>query len=98
MVQRGEQLRLALEARDPIRIGRERFLKDLDGDLAVEPRIVGAVHLAHAAFAQLGHDLVGAEFAADHRQAGTSRHGGSGTIMSKAGEGWPPTAGRHTKS
>ena len=35
--------------------------QQLDRDAAVEARIVGLVDLAHAARAQRGHDLVGAE-------------------------------------
>src|SRR5215510_4731929 len=36
MIERRESLRLALEARDPIGIGRERVRKNLHGDIATE--------------------------------------------------------------
>ena len=49
MVQRGEQLRLAREARQPLGIVGERGGQDLDGDVAIESRVAGAIDLAHAA-------------------------------------------------
>ena len=53
--------KLAFEARDRIRIGSKRRRQDLDGNIAAEPGIAGAIHLTHSAFAQLVDDLVGAE-------------------------------------
>jgi len=47
-----------LEAVQALRIGRERCRQDLDGHVAFEPRIARAIHLAHAAGADGGHDLV----------------------------------------
>ena len=35
--------------------------QDLDGDVAIEPRVAGAIDLAHAACPQGGEDLVRAE-------------------------------------
>ena len=61
MVQRGEQLRLALETREAVRIGREEVGQDLQRDVAIEPRIARAIHLAHAARADERDDFVGAE-------------------------------------
>ena len=52
MIQRREHPRLALEARAPFRVGRERRRQDLDRDLAPELVVVRAVHLAHAAGAE----------------------------------------------
>ena len=52
MIQRGEHPRLALEARQPIRVARERARQDLDRDVATELRVARAVHLAHAARAE----------------------------------------------
>ena len=49
MIQRREHLRFALEPREPIRIGRERLRQDLERDVAIQPRVAGAIHLAHAA-------------------------------------------------
>ena len=67
--QRRHGLRLALEAGQRVGILREPFGKDLDGDVAVELRVAGAVDLAHAAGAERGKDLVGAE-----SRAGGERH------------------------
>ena len=58
MRERGDGLRLALEARAAIRIVGERRRQDLDGDVAVEPRIAGAIDLAHAARADGAEHLV----------------------------------------
>ena len=56
VVERGEQLRLALEAGEALRVGGEGRGQDLDRDLAPELRVGGAIDLAHAAFAELGGD------------------------------------------
>lgn len=48
MIERREDSRFAFEAGQPIRIEHEHRRQDLDGDVAPEPRVVGAVHLAHA--------------------------------------------------
>jgi len=52
---------LVLEARQPSLILREGRRQQLDGRLAVQPRIAGVVDLAHATGAQRREDLVGAE-------------------------------------
>ena len=62
MVERGEQLRLALEARQALRVLRRTAAgSTLMRDLAAEPRVARAVDLAHAARAERRHDLVGSE-------------------------------------
>ena len=61
MIQRREQARLALEAREPLGIGGERRRQDLDRDVAAEPGVARAVDLAHAARAERCHHLVDAE-------------------------------------
>ncbi len=82
MVERGEQSRLALEARQPLGLLRERRGQHLDRHLASQPRVARAVHLAHAAGAERRDDLVGPEPGAsgewhrgnlpqDHRSAHT---------------------------
>ena len=58
MVQRGERLGLAVEARQALRIGGDRLGQDFDGDRSAKVRIRGAIHLAHAAFAHLVTDPV----------------------------------------
>ena len=62
MIQRRQGLRFAREAHDAVGIGREEVGKDLDRDLAIEPRITGAVHLAHSAGAERADDVVVREF------------------------------------
>ena len=54
MIQRGERLRFALEARQAVGVGRERLGQDLDRDVAIELRVARAIDLAHAACADSG--------------------------------------------
>ncbi len=61
MVERGKDLRLALESREPVRISGEHFGKNFDRDVAVKLRIARAVDLAHSAGAERREDLVHAE-------------------------------------
>ena len=61
MVDRREHAGLALEAGDPAGIAGELVGKNLDGDLAAELEVPGAIDLAHAAGAERVEDLVGAE-------------------------------------
>ncbi len=61
MVQGGEDFRFPLESGHSFRVGRERFGENLDGDVAIEPRVARAIHLPHAAGPQGGEDLVRAE-------------------------------------
>ena len=70
MVQRGQELRFALEPREVFGITRNRVRKHLDGDVAIERGIVRPVDLAHTACAKQGGDFIRAE-------AGTEgeRHG-----------------------
>ena len=52
---------LPLEARDPIRIAGERLWQDLDGDVALQLRVVRAIDFAHTAFAKWRFDRVWTE-------------------------------------
>jgi hypothetical protein len=61
VTQAGNGLRFALEAGTAVGIGTGLGWKDLDGNRAVEAGVAGAVHLAHAAGADEGIDLVGTE-------------------------------------
>jgi hypothetical protein len=61
MVQGRGGPRLLLETREPFAIGRELGGQDLDRHLASETRVACPVDLAHAAGAQRGEHLVGAE-------------------------------------
>ncbi len=60
-IQRGQGLGLALKPRDPLRVGGERRGQDLDGDVAIEPRVPRPIHFAHAAGSEGRDDLVRAE-------------------------------------
>jgi hypothetical protein len=61
MIQRGQGLGFALEAREPVGVVRERVRQDLDRDVSVQRRVASPIHLAHSAFAQLSGDFVDAE-------------------------------------
>ena len=43
MIQRRQHPRFAFEARQPLGVVRERARQDLDGDIAAQPRIAGAI-------------------------------------------------------
>ena len=61
MIERREQLRLALESRDAIRIAGEEGGEDLDRDVAAQARVARPIHFAHAARADGGNNLGRAE-------------------------------------
>src|SRR5438552_1384513 len=61
MIQRCERFRLTLKSRQTLGIVSKVLRKDLDRDLALQPRIAGAIDLAHAACTDGGDDLVRAE-------------------------------------
>jgi hypothetical protein len=61
MVERRQRARFTLEAQEPIRVCGKRLGKYLDGDESAERGNERAIHLAHAAFADLPDDLVDAE-------------------------------------
>ena len=50
--------RLALEAREGVRVSRQRRRQDLDRDVALEARVAGAKDLAHTSGAQHRQDFV----------------------------------------
>ena len=54
----GDSLRLALEARERVRIVGGARRQDLQGDVAIEPGVPRPVDLAHPARAQKRGDLV----------------------------------------
>ena len=64
MVQRGEDFGFALEARQPIRVRRDRRGQDLDRDAPFQLGVGRPIHLAHAAGADLGGDFIRAEASA----------------------------------
>ena len=61
VVQRRDGARLLLEASDAVGVGVTPRRQYLDGDVAAEARVVGAVDLAHSAPAEQRHDVVRAE-------------------------------------
>ena len=54
MVQRRQGPGLAFEPGSALGIRGKGVGQDLDGDIAIEPRVARAIHLSHAAFADLG--------------------------------------------
>jgi len=70
VIQRGQQLRLAFKARQPFRVAAEYIGEDFNGDLPVQVRVLGAIDFAHAATAELVHDLEMRNSLADLGHAG----------------------------
>jgi hypothetical protein len=58
VIERGDRAGLAREALGELRIGY------FDGDVAIQPGIMGAIHFAHTAFAHWAEDFVRPEFVA----------------------------------
>src|SRR5262245_42801313 len=61
MVERRRHARFAFEARAKIRALRQMPREHLDGDLATEPRVAGAIHLPHPARSKRRNDFIGSE-------------------------------------
>jgi hypothetical protein len=64
MGKRGDRLGFAFEPRKGGRVTRQSRRKNLDGNVALEPSVAGAIDLAHPPNAQRGQDLVRAESSA----------------------------------
>ena len=73
MIQRGEDLRLAFETREPIRVERECLRQHLEGDIAVQHFVACPIDLAHAALANACNNRVWPQTFSDQR----SLNGGS---------------------
>jgi hypothetical protein len=67
VIQRRNHAGLALEARQPFGRGDERRRKDFDGDVALEPRVAGAIDITHAAASQQRLQVIHAEPAPNER-------------------------------
>jgi hypothetical protein len=81
MVQRREDFGFTLEAGEPLRIRGQRSWQHLDGDLALQVDVGGAIDLSHAACAESGEDLIRAE-----ARAGSQRQGRQvGRILARTG-------------
>jgi hypothetical protein len=61
VVQLRRRARLALHARDRLRVRGDGLRKNLDGDRAAEARVFGLPHFAHPARADLGEEPITAE-------------------------------------
>ena len=72
MVQRREHFRLALQPGHPLGIVGKRVGQHLDRNVALEPGVVGAIHLSHSACANLRQDFIRADTRAlnEHYWAG----------------------------
>jgi hypothetical protein len=51
-----------------VRVSRQLAWQQLDGDLTIEPRVAGAIDLAHSAGPEGGHNLIGAESRAGRKR------------------------------
>jgi hypothetical protein len=74
VIERRQDARFALEAGSSIWVGCNRARQDFDSDIAPKAGIARAIDLAHAAFANLGRDLIRAEARASSK--GHERCGG----------------------
>ena len=70
VIERRNRLRLTLEPGDPLGVGEERLRQNLQRDIASEPRVAGAVDVAHLARATEADDLVRAETSASSQSHG----------------------------
>jgi len=61
MVQRGERARFAPEPCHAVGVVADVGIDDLDGDVALQHRVAGAIHLAHATRAEAAENLIPAE-------------------------------------
>src|SRR5271154_6324290 len=62
MIQRGDGLRLLLEAPQSLGIAGESSRQNLNRNVTVEPRVARPIHLAHAARSDCRYDFVRPEF------------------------------------
>src|SRR5207249_3320261 len=76
--------RFLLEASQTVGVLGEGFWQDLDGDLATQPGVPRAVHLAHPARAQRREDFVRAEFSTGTEHSDLSLHSGISPARSRS--------------
>src|SRR5262249_24097192 len=76
MIQCRKHLGFALEAAYPVRVRRKRFRQDLDRHVAIEFRIAGSIHRAHAALSYQREDFVHTKAAPYERRALVSQDTG----------------------
>jgi hypothetical protein len=70
MIQGGESPDLSVEARETLGVHCDRVRKYFDGNVPSEIRVRGAIHLTHAANANLVGDLVRADACAGSKHDG----------------------------
>lgn len=61
MIQRRDRAGFAIEPFEQVGVGGELFGENLDCDRAIEPRVAGPVHFAHATGPDRRHNLVRSE-------------------------------------
>ena len=98
MIERRDDLRLALETFLPLRVARESFGQDFDGDLALQLAVASAIDLTHAARSDGRKDLVVPQVTADfeRHRAQINYHPQSGWFDEGPSKG-PPPCGRGLK-
>ena len=87
VIERGDGERFALKPCARVRMMQPIGAEDLDRDDALEPCIAGAIHLTHAAGADLAEQLVSAEPATDFHPHGGSPWLRLGIITASATDG-----------
>jgi hypothetical protein len=85
MVERRQHFGFALEPRQPLGVRRDGRGQHLDGDLALQPRVGRAIHLAHAACPERAEHLVDAD-----ALSGRQRH----RACTRPVDGPPPSVSR----
>ena len=81
MVERGEELRVALETSETVNVGGEELRQDFQRDVATELRVARAVDLAHPAGPEGGQNFVRTE-----ASAGGQCHAAPVILSLKAGQ------------
>jgi hypothetical protein len=99
MRERRDRLGFSLEPIERGAVGCESRRQDLDRHLAIEPRIAGAIHLAHPAFANLGDDFVGSDSrACVHRRTLAPARRRSASIRAELWRGLAEAASRRRRT
>ena len=79
MIKLRDRAGLTVEALAKLGISRERVWENLDCDISIEPRVPGAIHLAHATDAEKRDNLVRAE-----ASSGRKGHAGVASLRQRA--------------
>lgn len=72
VIERREHTRFALESALVFGVVRRQFVKNLDGDFAAEPDVLGAIHFAHPSGAERRQDAIGTDGAARRKSQAAS--------------------------